>query len=64
MAESTFLCPECGADLSQQDVKAHALSHWNENIPDYPQYAEARKRQKVLYDEDKRRKLKAQREEN
>jgi len=41
-------CPECGIDLTGIDLKAHALYHWPESIPDIPEYQEARKRQKQL----------------
>jgi len=41
-------CPECGIDLTGIDVKAHALYHWVESIPDLPEYREARKRQSQL----------------
>jgi len=41
-------CPECGIDLTNIDIKAHALTHWPESIPDLPIYAGARKRQEEL----------------
>lgn len=46
------ICPECGADLDmkRESAKAHALSHWEETIPDDPRYVEAKRRQKILYD--------------
>lgn len=54
-----FHCPECGADLSKLDPRKHALAHWNELIPDIPEYQEARRRQKILFDEAAKRKLEA-----
>jgi len=46
--EEKKVCPECGIDLTNIDVKAHALTHWPESIPDLPIYAGARERQKKL----------------
>ncbi len=44
-----MVCPECGADLTNQSPRKHALGHWNEQIPDDPRYVEARHRQALLY---------------
>jgi len=49
------VCPECGADLTDRDPYAHALSHWPEKIPDYPETKLARTRQKQLLDLAKKR---------
>ena len=37
-------CPECGVDLAGLDPKAHAISHWGEQVPDPQKYPEAAKR--------------------
>lgn len=31
-----YICPECGVDLSvkNEDIRAHALSHWGQELGD------------------------------
>lgn len=42
-------CPECDADLSGMNPRAHALDHWPETLPTDPKNKEARRRQAILY---------------
>jgi len=46
--EEKKYCPECGIDLTNIDIRAHALYHWPESIPDLPIYKGARDRQAKL----------------
>jgi len=41
-------CPECGADLTNRDPKAHANDHWDPDIADKDLGKEARERKKIL----------------
>ena len=43
-------CPECAQDITSQNHRAHALSHWPETLPRDPTTLEARQRQQALYD--------------
>lgn len=42
-------CPECGCDLRDRDVEAHAESHWPAKVPRRLMSAEALAREKALY---------------
>jgi len=46
--EEKLICPECGKDLTGRDPWAHALDHWPERIPNYPETKLARERQALL----------------
>jgi len=41
-------CPECGADLTGRDPKAHAYDHWPPSVKDGELGAEARARRRIL----------------
>lgn len=42
---SSDACPECGADLSQRDRRAHSIKHYGEEPVDARKFPDAAKRQ-------------------
>ena len=42
------ICPECGEDVTDIDIDAHARQHWGEKAPDPRKFKEASRRYKVL----------------
>jgi len=42
------ICPECGEDVSGQDILAHRNGHWGTVPPDPRLYPDAAKRYDVL----------------
>ena len=46
--EPADLCPECGADLTDRNPRAHANAHWPETVQNKDLGPEALRRRKAL----------------
>ena len=48
LTSKSKICPECGMDLSNIDIDAHARRHWGEVAPSPRKFKEAARRYKAL----------------